>query len=397
MDTVQESFDCQLLYFTSSSCLKDGRGLVFIGEENGNPNVYYREFMTGRTTRLSNNEEGTLKSYVYFNGNENRGFGKASACLDNTRGLVYYLQGRDICQVDLKGSIRVLAQVPEGQVTAFMHVSADGKKLCVPTTDARALEAEHRPGAPTLWPEYDIDERVQKENLSSYLRVYDTQTGEQLLCERVAKAWITHVQFHPQNSDWILYNHEWASHCGIRRMWLWDGQYHRALRTLDQGRRIEDWVCHEMWSEDGSEIIYHGSYAESGLYYIGRITLATGVIQEIALPKAYHSYGHFTISKDGLLVSDGYYVPDSVLEQSTAGQDYGGSDFAARWISVQKVDWNRGIITWFPLGEHNSSWKTQDTHPHPIFSPDGKRIYYTTDASGKLEIRSCIVPQEAFK
>ena len=333
---------------------------------------------------------------MYFNGNVNRGFGKASACLDNTRGLVYYLQGRKVCRVDLNGEIRVLAEVPEDQVTAFMHVSADGKKLCVPTTDARALESEHRDGPATLWPGYDIDERVQKENLCSYLRVYDTESGEELLCERVAKAWITHVQFHPQNSDWILYNHEWASHCGIRRMWLWDGQYHRALRTLDKGRRIEDWVCHEMWSEDGSEIIYHGSYAEGGLFYIGRITLATGEIKEIALPKAYHSYGHFTISKDGLLVSDGYYVPDSVLEQAV-GKDYSGTDFAARWISVQKVDWEKGTIEWFPLEEHNSSWQNQDTHPHPIFSPDGKRVYYTTDASGKLEVRSCPVPEAALR
>lgn len=393
---VNESFDSQLLYFTSSSCLKDVSGLVFIGEEDGNPNVYYRDYATNTTRRLSDNREGTLKSYVYFNGNVNRGFGKASACLDNTRGLVYYLQGRKVCRVDLNGEIRVLAEVPEDQVTAFMHVSADSKKLCVPTTDARALESEHRDGPATLWPGYDIDERVQKENLCSYLRVYDTESGEELLCERVAKAWITHVQFHPQNSDWILYNHEWASHCGIRRMWLWDGQYHRALRTLDKGRRIEDWVCHEMWSEDGSEIIYHGSYAEGGLFYIGRITLATGEIKEIALPKAYHSYGHFTISKDGLLVSDGYYVPDSVLEQAV-GKDYSGTDFAARWISVQKVDWEMGTIEWFPLEEHNSSWQNQDTHPHPIFSPDGKRVYYTTDASGKLEVRSCPVPEAALR
>ena len=98
---VSQSFDCQLLYFTSSSCLKDNKGLVFIGEENGNPNVYYKDYVAGEVRRLSNNTEGTLKSYVYFNGTEHKGFGKASACLDQNRELVYYLQGRDICQVEL--------------------------------------------------------------------------------------------------------------------------------------------------------------------------------------------------------------------------------------------------------------------------------------------------------
>ena len=389
--SVKEDFDCQLLYFTSSSCLKNNRGLVFIGEKDGCPNVYRKDFATGGVVQLSHNTEGTLKSYVYFNGTEHRGLGKASVCLDNETELVYYLQGRDICQADLQGNVRVLAQVPEDQTTAFMHVSADGTRLCVPTTDRRALEDPPHPGPVTQRPAYDIDERVQKEKLNSYLRVYDTRTGEEVLCEKVPMAWITHVQFHPLDNRVILYNHEWPSHCGVRRMWLWDGRYHRALRTLEKGRDINDWVCHEMWNRDGSEIIYHGSYARNGLYYVGRISMDTGAIKEIALPPAYRSYGHFTISSGGLLVSDGYYQPEEYLLSRLEGADSG-----AAWISVQKVNWEKGTVEWFPLERHNSTWLTQDAHPPPIFDPAGTRVYYTTDAGGRREIRSCPVPEEAL-
>ena len=384
---VKEPYDCQLLYFTSSSCLQGEKGIVFIGEEKGNPNVYYKNFPTGSVARLSDNQEGVLKSYVYFNGNEN-GLGKASVCLDQSKEKVYYLQGRLLCCADLNGNIRVLNEIPQGQVTAFMHVSHDGSRLCVPTTDARALEDVHKPGPATLRPDYDIDARIQQEGLSSWLRVYNTESGEEVLCQQVPKAWITHVQFHPQNREWILYNHEWPSFCGIRRMWLWDGKCHRALRSIDQGRGIHDWVCHEMWSEEGRSVIYHGQYA-GGRYFVGRIVPETGETAEIALPENYISYGHFTVSKDGLLVSDGYFREENSIAADSEGAS---GDSEARWISVQKPDWEKGTIRWIPVEKHNSSWKTQDEHPHPIFSPDGRRVYYTTDAAGRREVRSCRVP-----
>lgn len=394
MYCVAENYDCQLLYFTSSSCLRENKGLVFIGEEQGNPNVYYKEFATGKVKQLSRNTEGTLKSYVYFNAVEHKGFGKASACLDQERELVYYLQGRDICQVDLEGNIRVLNRIPEDQVSAFMHVSSDGTRLCVPTSDRRTLEDPLHDGPVTTRPKYDIDDRVQKEKLNSYLRVYDTATGEEVLCEKVPMAWITHVQFHPKDNNVILYNHEWGSDWGVRRIWLWNGKYHRALRTIDEGRNINDVVYHEVWNEDGTQVIYHGTYAYTGRHYVGRITVATGQIKEIALPEYYAGYGHFTMHGENLLVSDGYY--QEMVQKEAEGQEEenaaAGWNAESKWITVQRIDWEKGSMEWIPIEKHGSSWSTQDAHPHPIFAPDGKRVYYTSDVTGKLEVHSCAVP-----
>jgi len=372
--TTHQTANDQLLYFTSSSLLPDGR-VVVISDRSGSPNLFVVNPATGDRKQLTTNDEGYLHSYVYFDGAKNRGLGKASISLHTPSGAIYYLQGRDVCCVDTDGHRRVLAQYPDGQVTAFTHVSGDGALLCVPTTDARAIEGYAG--------QFDIDQRVRDEGLRSYLRIYDTQTGREIAAECVPSAWITHVQFHPTDNSLILYNHEWPSDCGIRRMWLFDGAAHRPVRTAGDGRLPGDWTCHEMWESDGKGVVYHGAY-ENGPAYLGRFDLASGSLTEIGLPVDWRQYGHFTIAPSGLLVSDGYYRTDE-----------GATDGPSQWISIQHVDWREGRIEWTPICRHGSTWDSQDSHPHPIFSADSRSIYYTSNAAGKRDVYRVDVPVNA--
>ncbi len=296
-------FNNQLLYFTSTSLLNDDRHIVFLSERFGNPNIFILDINTGSEKQLTYNNEGVLKSYVYFDGTPYKGFGKASISVHAASGKIYFIQGRNIRVVDTLGNVKELAEYPKGQMTAFSHVSSDGKLLCVPTVDERALDGEIRLHGK---PDYDIDKRVRSEKLSSYLRIYDTETGKEIICEKVPGAWITHVQFSPIDNNQILYNNEWPSDCGIRRIWLWNGKRHNALRTIGEGRSKEDWTCHEMWERDGSAIIYHGAY-KNGLAYVGRLKPDGSKIIEIAFPKGWNRYGHFTEGKSGMLITDGYY------------------------------------------------------------------------------------------
>jgi hypothetical protein len=365
----------QLLYFTSTSLLADDRRLLVLSDRTGDPNVFLRDLKTGTERQLTTNTEGCLKSYVYFDGHPYRGLGKASVSVHAASGTVYFIQGRRICAVDTAGHERVLAEYPRGQMTAFTHVSADGARLCVPTTDARPLDGDKLLKGR---PDYDIDARVQAQNLSSYLRVYDTATGREVLCERVPKAWITHVQFSPIDRNLILYNHEWSSDCGIRRMWVWNGKEHLRLRPEGEGCKRNDWACHEMWERDGSAIIYHGGYGH-GPAFIGRVRPdGTGRV-EIPLPEGWHRYGHFTEGRPGILVTDGYY------EQPADAKGNGA------WLCVLKVDWEAKHIDWLPLCRHGSSWSSQDAHPHPIFNHAGDAVFFTSELGGNRAVWTCNV------
>jgi oligogalacturonide lyase len=380
--TMLKDANEQLIYFTSTSLLQDDHHLIFISDRTGNPNIFMRDLKTGKERQLSSNNEGFLKSYVYFDGKPYKGLGRASISVDPVRGLIYYLQGRNIMVADTAGRQRILAEYPPGQMTAFTHVSADGSRLCIPTTDARALDGDNvLPGKP----KYNIDQRVRDEKLSSWLRVFDTGTGKEILCEPVPEAWITHVQFSPVDKNLILYNHEWPSDCGIRRMWLWDGKTHHRMRDEGEGRKRGDWTCHEMWQRDGKAIIYHGEY-EGGVAYIGRVFPDMSGRIEIPLPAGWKRYGHFTEGASNLIVTDGYYTqPDDRLVPNAPG--------SGLWICLLKTNWEQKHIQWIPLCRNGSSWRSQDEHPHPVFNHTSKSVFFTSDMEGKRAVYEAAVPE----
>lgn len=389
-------FNNQLLYFTSSSLTQDDNYLIFLSERFGNPNIFVLDLKSGLERQLTNNKEGILKSYVYFDGTPYKGMSKASISIHQDSGKIYFIQGRKICVVDKLGEIKILTEYPKEQMTAFTHVSSDGKLLCVPTVDERALDGEIQLNGK---PEYDIDDRVRTEKLSSYLRIYDTETGKEVNCEKVIGAWITHVQFSPNDNSKVLYNYEWPSNCGVRRIWLWDGKQHVALRTTSETRSKDDWTCHEMWERDGSAIIYHGSYT-NGPAYVGRVKPDGSNLTEIEFPKSWVRYGHFTEGEPGMLVTDGYYDDkiknsDEDLKAKDPSIDSGlkKSEISGEWISILKVDWEKQIINWVPLCRHGSSWESQDCHPHPIFNHAVDKIYFTSNKNGVRSIYYVEVPE----
>jgi oligogalacturonide lyase len=388
--TKHSNANDQLLYFTTSSLTSNDRYLIYISDRNGSPNLFCRDLQNAKERRITNNSEGYLKSYVYFDGNDEKGFGKASVSLHPSSGKAYYLQGRQIFQTDLQGREKYLAEIPSGQVSAFTHVSVDGKYLCIPTTDRDALDGEFKNNRPL----FDIDNLVQTRNLNSYLRVFDTSNGQQILCEKVPRAWITHVQFCPTNSNLILYNHEWPADCGVRRSWLWNG-------SERNGRSRNDWASHEVWESDGNAIVYHGGYS-NGNCFLGKVVLHDGLPQEpveMVFEPSYIQYGHFTLHENkGLLVSDGYYhMPEIFTEKDEIGTDFVESEeekkqWGGNWISLQIPNWVNNTITWIPICRHRSNWDSQDSHPHPIFTHDGNAVLFNSIYDGFRSIYRVNIP-----
>jgi Tol biopolymer transport system component len=383
----------QLLYFTSPSLTADDATLVFLSDRDSpiakdrDPraavNLYALDRTTGAVRRLSDNDEGYLRSYVYFEGLPYRGLGLASPCLHPASGDLYYLQGRELrCVNAHTGALRTLAELPADHVTGFTHVSDDNTRICVPTIHESAFDDIRA-----------IDATVQRLGLSSTLRVFDARSGAEVQQIAIARGWVTHVQFQPGNSERILFNHEWPSvDGGVRRVWLWDGEQVRCMREKGENPRGEprsrsDWVCHEVWSDDGAWIIYHGTYGghNRGRSFLGRVRPDGSERSEVAFDARFRRYGHFTLAPGSAarLVSDGYYEAGDASGATSGDPALSSRPDGGEWISLLEVDWQQGTIAWQPLCRHGSSWTSQDAHPHPVFSHSGREVLFTSDIEGK--------------
>ncbi len=249
------------LYFTSPSVTRDDRWLVLLSErDGGSPNFFAIERASGLIHRLTNNTQGSLASYCYPSENRS-GIGKSSPCLDPDRNILYYIKGYEVWRVSLEGD-RVpqkLATLPAGWWTAFTHVSADGRWLCVPCTHPDAFP----PGQSTQWEQLDnMYPRLKDKGLVSRIYLIETATGRSRILAELP-FWVTHVNFAPDDSGKLLVNSEGpqsSRHGSPPRIWCVesDGSHHPLFEQ--NGMRVN----HENFARDQPWIIYHGGYEKNG-------------------------------------------------------------------------------------------------------------------------------------
>lgn len=364
------------LYFTSSSFTADNRHVLFLSDSgDGSPNVFKLSLEDGTAIQLTDNQDGYMKSYVYYDGRPYRGLAKASPSYNPATHTLLYIQGQEVrlLQVDTLEEETVYT-LPDGVMTGFTHLSPDGRLACVPYIDARAFEVGESDN-----PFSAIRDRVTQERIESQLLVIDLMSGQaEIWGSQVG--WITHVQFPPGEGRSILYNHEGGM--VEQRIWLYDEGAMSRIRDQSQEREPV-WICHEMWLQHSRGVLYHGTKGVpndpamkgAGLdkaasapalqaSFVGRFDLDSGNYTELAFPVEMTAYGHFTASSDDRLL-----VTDGVID--------------GRTIHLCTPDWANRQLVWTPVCRHDSSFSVQDVHPHPIFSHDDRRILFTSDRANE--------------
>lgn len=351
----------QSLYFTSPSVTTDDRWLVFLSERTGGPNLFALDRDCGEIHRLSENDHGLLYSYVYPRGG-NRGLSKASPCLDAARNLLYYIQDDIIFAVTLgNGGPREIFHLPPGWRGAFTHISPDGRTLCVPCTDPRAFVDD----TPNQWEQMrKVPGRMEESGLVTRLYLIDLPSGTGRVAAEIP-FWVTHVQFDPAGTGRILFNREGFDNSSGRpphnRIWCLEpnGEY-RPLSPEPPG----EWRTHENWTPDGSAIVYHGG--REGEYFVATRTWEGELIREISV--AGLAFWHATGTPDGRLLVD---RPDG-------------------FISILDPLASSNRVT--DVCRHDSIMEDQDAHPHPLATPSGRRLVFTSLRSGHCHVYETALP-----
>lgn len=400
----------QLLYFTSHSATEDGAVLAAITDaystEEGGASLARIDRRARSMEPLAIFPGPAVQSYPYFarprsgepakdylyNGPvATHGLNKSSPCLHPASGDLFFVWVREdgVNQLDCvnihSGVRRQVAEFPPERTVAYCHLDCLGAHLLVALADARVLEiGAKRKG------NREVSETFARLGLTTCIVEVEVASGACAL-RWEDRGWITHVQYHPRHRDTALFNYEWTWPLGTQRIWLKHGadapvQVRRPGRTIQYRTSPDlglDDVAHEVWQENGEAVIYHGVRWDAGEFpeqFVGRAPVedANAPLQEISIPRDVASfYGHFYPSRTGAFV-----ITDAIAGERGRARRQGNL------ISRLDMDWAAGAMRVMPLCESNTSWLTQDNHPHPVLSPDEREVLFTSDASGVRQIYS---------
>lgn len=325
------------LYFTNSSFTPDGNTLIFVSERTGRVNIFRMDIESGKICQLTDGEE------IY----------RFSPCLARSIRKVFYIDGLRVKSTDIHtlGENDILTLPPKSE-PHIITISGDDDLIAFAYRKNIQFPAEGRA----------IEVFKLKSECAIIVAKTDGSKSWNVIEER---NWISHTQFSPTDKNLILYCHEGKWEDVEQRMWLISthGTGKRPLRI----QKPEDALGHEYWTQDGKKVIYHGWTSKERKHILGSINPnGTGCV-EISTPVCTHFCSN---SDNSLIVGDG-----------DRGKGDKRDDLFIYLLKVEGASINR-----WRIARHGTSWKGQITHPHPIFSPDDKKVLFTSDVEGTCNV-----------
>lgn len=211
----------------------------------------------------------------------------------------------------------------------------------------------------------------------SRMLVIDTSTGD---AEQIfEKESIGHPEFHPDDSNLLRY----AGHLYKDRIWVThrDGSENRLVYTRNEN--IKEWIVHETWRPGSLEIL-----TSNWPHGVIGIDTETGKVRRVCSFSAWHP----CINALGTKMCADTNFPDSGLQIFDALDGIGepsplcssdSSNVGAHW-NTDHCPYDDGPV---------EVYAPQHTHPHPSFSPDGKKIVFTSDRSGHPQVYEVQLPK----
>ena len=216
---------------------------------------------------------------------------------------------------------------------------------------------------------------VRRDDVAQLL-IVDTQTNaSSIACENET---IGHPQFHPNDSNLLRYGGPYD-----RRLWITErnGNNHRLVYERDVAKK--EWIVHECWRPRSREILTtnwpHGVMA---------IDTDSGDTRWVARFNAWHPMVDPTGSR---MVAD-TKNPDIGLQLFDIAEIPTQPKMLCRAHASSAGDhWN---VNHCPYDDGPVEvYAPQHTHPHPSFSPDGRKLVFTSDSSGFAQILEVTLPK----
>jgi len=345
-------------YFTQNLMSDDGDIILLVSNRTGWWQLYRLNIPDGELIQLT--EDADINPHA--------------PCLDGKHMKAYYWDGSFLKSVDLENyESELLYSVPEGFKPSILSISPDGRYIAFAYTE-RIHTSTLRGRAYSNF----LERMFQRPR--SVVMLIDLK-NEEAIPVWGEIAWISHVNICPVDPDIILFCHEGPWHL-VQRMWIVRASTHEIWPLVKQKRYLER-VGHEFFMRDGTVVAQYAirtSPSSSDWKYYDIFVKPDGSgLRKYRYP--YLPPGHIkTNSKGDMAVGD---------------RGYPSRDFrdGHSFISLIKYESDYTVSIKL-LCRHDTSWNSQKTHPHPIFTPDDKYVIFTSDREGVCNVYMAPVEPE---
>jgi len=280
------------------------------------------------------------------------------ACVARS-GELFYFEGMALHAVKIDTlEDRELYRVPAGFKPALPTCTADGRYVAFAYCQDTVLSTETGRIYATM------HERYYQHPHSVVMRI-DTQKGDAVAAWG-EPTWISHTLIHPTRPNLLVFCHEGGGTCVDQRMWivdLDDIQMRKAAPLYPQ--RPGESCVHEYFTQQGDVGFQYSLDRPGGREEYNAFIRPDGTwIRQYLFPGL--RPGHIQSNSDNsLLIGDRAYVSP---EDKEGGQYLGLMTHVNGQVQIRRLAW------------HGASWRTQNSHGHPSFSPDDRWVVYNSDA-----------------
>jgi oligogalacturonide lyase len=305
--------------------------LVFISHRTGAPQIFFEERQSGKLVQATDRPD--LAEWSIYPSPDGR--------------HVYFVAGTSAWRIELD-------TLREEELANFGDVEMREKGMVGASMGTTALSHNGR------W--WAIPVKAGK--ISRFVLIDTESKSSRVFLERDT---IGHPQFCPDDDDLILYAGPLTD-----RVWITDRSGAGNRRAYQREDRMQ-WVTHEVWVP-GKRAIAFVDWPRG----MRLLDLASGEASWLTNFPAWHA----APDRTGRFVCDTNF-PDIGLHIFSPNNGHAPEFLCASEATSEGKHWGGP----FPYNDGPVQVEArQHTHPHPRFSPDGKRVLFTSDRTGHAQL-----------
>ncbi|MEK3722674.1 oligogalacturonate lyase family protein [Paenibacillus sp. FSL H8-0034] len=336
-------------YFTKTLIDAENQYILLASNRSGAMQLYTMRFADGQMVQLTDETD------IY----------PFSSVLDAQHHIVYYFAGRVLKSVRLDTlEAEALMEIPPGFKPSDLSIDNAGQYLAFSYVEVIEVCTQ------TSKIYSEMREKYFRRPTSIVIR-YDL-TKKSSLVLWGDQQWISHVNISPTDPNVVLFCHEgpWLQ---VHRMWTARVDHDKVYPLIDQKVNLER-IGHEFFTASGrvgAQYSYRDQVGEE-FYKHGDIFVNTDGSDERRYYYPYTRPSHVQMNyAENLGIGDRAPIRKDMKDH--------GNFLALLKYEGESVE--VGLLC-----AHGTSWKSQMSHPHPIFTRDDKYVIFSSERNGRTNV-----------